>query len=58
MTDEDGNPICGRELVYTLNNITDTLVTDENGEASFNVSLITGSYPLEIRYGGEKVYKN
>ena len=58
LTDEDGNPICGRELVYTLNNITDTLVTDENGEASFNVSLITGSYPLEIRYGGEKVYKN
>ncbi|MBE6512060.1 MAG: hypothetical protein E7Z75_02760 [Methanobrevibacter olleyae] len=58
LTDEDGNPICGRELVYTLNNISDTLVTDENGEALLNISLPAGTYAFEIRYAGEKVYKN
>ncbi|MBO7518577.1 MAG: hypothetical protein J6T31_05645, partial [Methanobrevibacter sp.] len=58
LTDEDGNPIRGRELVYSLNNLTDTLVTDENGEASLYINLNIGDYPFEIRYGGEKVYIN
>lgn len=58
LTDEDGNPISGRELVYTLNNITDTRVTDENGEASLYINLKAGNYTFEIRYDGEKVYNN
>ena len=58
LTDKDGNPIAGRELEYNLNNVTDTLITDEKGEASLNISLEIGSYTFEIRYGGEKVYKN
>ena len=58
LADEDGNPISGRELVYTLNNITDTCVTDENGEASLYINLKAGNYTFEIRYDGEKVYNN
>lgn len=58
LVDEDGNPLCGRELEYTLNNITDTLLTDENGEASLNIYLTSGIYAIEIRYGEEKPYKN
>jgi len=56
LTDSDGNPISGRELIYTLNNITDALVTDENGEASVYINLNTGVFAFEIRYAGEKVY--
>lgn len=56
LTDSDGNPISGREIIYTLNNITDTLVTDENGEASVYINLNTGVFAFEIRYAGEKVY--
>ena len=56
LTDADGNPISGREIVYTLNNITEALVTDENGEASVYINLKTGVFAFEIRYDGEKVY--
>ena len=58
LVDEYGNPIAGRELEYTLNNANGTIITDENGEASLNVSLKIGTYAFEIRYGGEKVYIN
>ena len=58
LVDKNGNPLAGKELEFTLNNVTGTLVTDENGEASLNISLKTGTYTFEIRYGGEKVYIN
>ena len=58
LTDENGNPLGGRELEYTLNNVTDTLVTDENGEASLNISLETGVYTFEIKFKGKNVYLN
>ena len=58
LVDEYGNPLAGRELEYILNNANGTIVTDENGEASLNVSLKIGTYAFEIRYGGEKVYIN
>ncbi|WP_407462004.1 lectin like domain-containing protein, partial [Methanobrevibacter sp.] len=56
LTDEDGNPLGGRVLEYTLNNFTDALLTDENGEAYLNISLKTGSYKLNVKFLGEKLY--
>ena len=53
LTDVDGNPLGGRELEYTLNNVTGTLVTDENGEASLNIALETGVYTFEVIFNGE-----
>ena len=58
LTDEDGNPLGGKVLEYSLNNVNGTLLTDENGEALLNINLPTGTYAFEIRYKGEKVYKN
>ena len=58
LVDAYGDPIAGKELEYTLNNVTDTLVTDENGEALLNINLETGTYTFEIRYAGENVYLN
>ena len=58
LTDEEGNPLAGKNLVYTLNNVTDTLVTDENGEVSLNINLNVGVYAIEIRYDGEEIYIN
>ena len=58
LIDEDGNPLIGKELEYTLNGISKTLVTDECGEISLKVSLKTGSYMFEVRFNGEKLYIN
>ena len=58
LTDEDGNNLSGKVLEYSLNDVNGTLETDENGEASLNINLKTGTYTFEIRYGGEKVYIN
>ena len=56
LTDEDGNPLGGRVLEYTLNNFTNALLTDENGEAYLNISLKTGNYKLNVKFLGEKLY--
>lgn len=56
LTDEEGNPLGGRVLEYILNNFTDALLTDENGEAYLNISLKTGSYALNVKFLGEKLY--
>ena len=56
LTDEEGNPLGGRVLEYTLNDSTNALLTDENGEAYLNISLKTGSYKLNVRFLGEKLY--
>ena len=58
LLDADGNPLCGRELEYTLNNVTNTLITDENGEISIKINLKTGTYNFEVRFNGEKLYFN
>ena len=58
LIDEDGNPLIGKELEYTLNGISKTLVTDECGEISLNIGLKTGSYRLEVKFNGEKIYIN
>ncbi len=58
LIDENGNPICGKEIEYTLNNVTDILITDENGEVSLNISLETGVYPLEVKFNGKNAYVN
>lgn len=56
LTDEDGNPLGGRELVYTLNNSTKTLITDDDGMAYLSISLKTGSYKFRIQFNGEKLF--
>ena len=56
LVDEEGNPLGGRVLEYTLNNSTNALNTDENGEAFLKISLKTGTYILNVRFLGEKLY--
>ena len=56
LIDENGNPLIYRELEYSLNGLTNTLITDENGEASFNLYLSLGTYVLDIKFNGEKLF--
>ena len=56
LLDEDGNPLSGRKLECTLNNSTETLKTNKNGEASLNISLKTGNYTFKVTFSGEKMY--
>ncbi|WP_295620947.1 C1 family peptidase [uncultured Methanobrevibacter sp.] len=52
----DGTPLSGRELVYSLNNVNGTILTDDNGEASLNLNLNIGSFSFNIQFNGEKMY--
>ena len=54
--DDDGNPIAGRELAYTLNGISDSVYTDENGVASLNIYLVPGNHTFDVKFIGEKIY--
>ena len=53
-----GSPLSGKELECSLNNINYVLLTDDNGEASLNISLKTGVYRLNVKFNGEKLYIN
>ena len=58
LIDEDGIPLGGKELEYTLNKISNAIVTDDNGEISINIGLPTGIYDFSIGFNGEKMYLN
>ena len=58
LIDGDGNPIDGRRLEYTLNNSNYNAITDENGEVSLKINLKTGSYKLDVKFKGGKVFFN
>ena len=58
LLDGDGRPIVGRELEYSYGNVNKTIITDENGEISLNISLATGNYDFKVIFKGEKIYIN
>lgn len=58
LIDEDGRPLSGKKLIYTLNNSTYSQFTNENGEISIITSLKTGVYKFYIKFNGDKLYIN
>ena len=58
LTDEFGNPLSGKELECSIDGFNYVLLTDDNGEASLNISLKTGVYRLNVKFNGEKLYIN
>ena len=51
LTDINGNPLVGETIVFQINGVTYTVVTDENGKASFDCRNLTpGTYNITYSY--------
>ena len=61
LTDINGNPLVGETIVFQINGVTYTVVTDENGKASFDCRNLTpGTYNITYSYStkGQPDYNN
>ena len=61
LTDINGNPLVGETIVFQINGVTYTVVTDENGKASFDCRNLTpGTYNITYSYStkGQPGYNN
>ncbi|WP_299521797.1 S-layer family protein [uncultured Methanobrevibacter sp.] len=58
LTDYLGNPIANATLYFTINGQTYSRITDENGNASIALNLISGIYQATISYNGSEIYGN
>ncbi|WP_406537081.1 C1 family peptidase [Methanobrevibacter sp.] len=56
LMDEDNNAISGKEITFTIDNITYANRTDENGQAVLVISLNKGVYDVEIAFDGDNYY--
>lgn len=58
LTDNDNNPLANKNIIYTFNNTTSTLTTNNNGEATIQVNISTkGTYPLVVDFEGDEDYE-
>ena len=56
LLDARGNPIAGKNVVFTLNKKSYTKKTDKNGVATLNIKLSRGSYNLKVAFSKTSVY--
>ena len=56
LTDKDGNPLVGQDVQITINGVTYTRVTDENGIAKLNINLPVGTYTITAVFRGTEEY--
>ena len=54
--DLSGEGISGKALEFVVDNVKDTVLTDDNGRAVLQVSLIGGHYPVQISFNGDNSY--
>lgn len=57
LVDFDGNPLSGKKIEYSLNNVKYIGTTDKNGEITLS-NLKAGTYNLVVNFKGEKLYLN
>lgn len=55
LLDEDDNPLANRNISYTLTG-SDTLITNENGQAIIPISLTNGKYSIFVQFDGDNDY--
>jgi hypothetical protein len=55
LTDENGNPLSGKNVTFKLNNVPHTVTTVE-GKASIPVNLEYGKYDIEVIFEGDNEY--
>lgn len=58
VSDSDGNPLANKTGTVTLNNVKHAIKTDENGVASINLNLTTGTYDVETSINSDYYYSS
>ena len=58
LTDQDGNPLAKKTVILTINNVTYTRTTKDDGTASLAINLESGNYTASASYVGESGYTN
>lgn len=48
LRDSDANPVCGKEIRFTIGNAVYRAFTNQNGTASVDLTLAAGTYNIEI----------
>ena len=56
LTDQDGNPLAKKTVILTINNVTYTRTTKDDGTASLAINLDSGNYTASASYVGESGY--
>ena len=55
LLDNEGNGVSNSNISITINGITYSRITDENGVASLALNLISGEYDVSVEYVGEEI---
>lgn len=55
-TDREGNLLADKTLVFEINGVEYTRITDENGIARLNINLPIGVYPVGVSFKGDDEY--
>ena len=58
LKDKDGNPVSGKNLIFTFNGNNYTRTTDSNGVASLKISGKAGVYTIAVLFEGDELYEN
>ena len=58
LIDQDGNPLAKKTVILTINNVTYTRTTKDDGTASLAINLESGNYTASASYVGESGYTN
>ena len=57
LSDVNGNPLTDQSVIFMINGNNYTRTTNENGMASININLNSGSYDIVSYYGGTDVFE-
>lgn len=58
LTDDEGNVLSNQSVIFNINNKNYTRTTNDEGIASFKISLAPNSYAMNVYYGGDSTYSS
>jgi len=56
ITDLEGNPLSGLDVVFNINNVDYTRTSDEKGQVSIGLGLVAGKYVASFNFKGNSKY--
>lgn len=58
LKDEYGNPLSNERIIFNINGVGYSKITDSNGYASLNINLNPGNYSINVLFTGNNLYKS
>lgn len=57
LTDDSGNPLSGKSVIFSINGVDSTITTDSQGKATLELKLKVNNYILTVSFKGDASYK-